>query len=70
MTVETAKSRVCNALVDTLGTYSAAFVERVEKANEFQELRELLISIASVVEAFGGRSALQSFIQRVGKISE
>jgi hypothetical protein len=36
MTVETAKSKVCNALVDT----------------------------------FGGKSALQSFIQRVGKISE
>jgi hypothetical protein len=36
MTVETAKSKVCNAML----------------------------------EAFEGRSALQSFIQRVGKISE
>jgi hypothetical protein len=70
ITVETAKSKVCNALIDTMGSYSVTFVERVEKAKEFQELKELLVSIASVVEAFGGRSALQSFIQRVGKISE
>jgi hypothetical protein len=63
-----AKATICAALTDVMGNHGDILAERVGKAQAVQELRELLVSISPVVEAFGGRTALQGFIQRVGKI--
>jgi hypothetical protein len=63
-----AKATICAALADVMGNHGDILAERVGKAQAMQELRELLASISPVVEAFGGRTALQGFIQRVGKI--
>jgi hypothetical protein len=64
----TARSRISHALIDTMGPHGETLASRVEKAKDFQEIKELLATIAPAVEAFGGRSALQAFVQRVGKI--
>jgi hypothetical protein len=66
--LDTAKKKICAALTDVMGSHGEILASRVEKAKEFQELRELLAAISPVVEAFGSRTALQGFIQRVGKI--
>jgi hypothetical protein len=66
--LNSAKATICAALTDVMGNHGDILAGRVEKAQAIQELRELLASISPVVEAFGGRTALQGFIQRVGKI--
>lgn len=66
--IATARSKISHALLDTMGPHGESLASRVEKAADFQAIRELLAAIAPAVEAFGGRSALQAFVQRVGKI--
>jgi hypothetical protein len=66
--IATARSKISHALLDTMGPHGEGLASRAEKAADFQEIRELLAAIAPAVEAFGGRSALQAFVQRVGKI--
>jgi hypothetical protein len=66
--IQTARSKISHALLDTMGPHGETLASRVEKASDFQEIRELLAAIAPAVEAFGGRNALQAFVQRVGKI--
>jgi hypothetical protein len=66
--LSTAKQTICSALIDTMGGYGETFVARVQNAQQIQEIKELLVSIASVVEAFGGKTALRAFFLRVGKI--
>jgi hypothetical protein len=68
ISLEMAKTRISRAVIDTMGPNGETFSMRIEKAKDFQEVRELLTSLAPVVEAFGGRAALQGFVQRVGKI--
>jgi hypothetical protein len=68
ISLEVAKARISRAVIETMGPNGETFSMRIEKAQDFQEVRELLTSLAPVVEAFGGRATLQSFVQRVGKI--
>ncbi len=63
-----ARQRISRALIDTMGPHGESLATRVEKAVDFQDLRELMTTFAPVIEAFGGRTALQGFVQRVGKI--
>jgi hypothetical protein len=68
VSLDIARNRISRAVLETLGTSGETFALRINKAKDFQELKELLTALAPVVEAFGGRPSLQGFIQRVGKI--
>jgi hypothetical protein len=64
----TSRRAVARALNDSLGPFAEEISMRIEKAKSIQELRELLPSAASVVEAVRGKTAMTEFINRVGKL--
>jgi hypothetical protein len=68
VSLDIARTRISRAVLETLGASGETFAQRIVRAKDFQELKELLTALAPVVEAFGGRPSLQGFIQRVGKI--
>lgn len=62
------RQRMVRAFIDTVGPAGDDFTVRIERSANVQELRELLPAALSIVEAVGGRSGTQTFLQRVGRI--
>lgn len=60
------RSRVIRALLDSIGPNGDDFAIRIERARSVDELRALLPAVLSVVEACGGRKAVDGFLQRCG----
>ncbi|MCL4185037.1 MAG: hypothetical protein KJ011_16475 [Burkholderiaceae bacterium] len=62
------RTRVIRALLDTIGPNGDDFAIRIERARSVDELRALLPAVLSVVEACGGRKAVDGFLQRCGAL--
>ena len=62
------RARVTRALLDTIGPNGDDFAMRIERARSVDELRALLPAVLSIVEACGGRTGVDSFLQRCGAI--
>ena len=62
------RDRVIRALLDTLGVNGHELAHRLERCASFDELRQLLPAVLSVIEAAGGGSATRIFLQRAGRI--
>lgn len=62
------RARVTRALLDTIGPNGDDLAIRIERARSVDELRALLPAVLSVVEACGGRSGVDGFLQRCGAV--
>lgn len=60
--------RVIRALLDTIGPNGDDLAMRIERVRSVDELRALLPAVLSIVEACGGRKAVDGFLQRSGAL--
>jgi hypothetical protein len=66
--LETVRRQLVRQLVDAIGPNSDAMAVRIERCRSVDEIRQLLPTIASLVEAIRGRTAMNAFMQQVGTI--
>ena len=62
------RARVIRALLDTIGPNGDDLAMRIERVRSADELRALLPAALSIVEACGGRKAVDGFLQRSGAL--
>lgn len=60
------RARVARALIDTIGPHGDDLAMRIERTRTVDELQALLPAVLSVVEACGGRTGVDAFLQRGG----
>lgn len=60
------RARVARALIDTIGPNGDELAMRIERTRSVDELQALLPAVLSVVEACGGRTGVDAFLQRGG----
>ena len=61
------RQKITRALNDLLGPFADDINVRVEKTKSLQDLRDLQPAIAGVVEAVRGKSAMNEFVNKIGK---
>jgi hypothetical protein len=66
--LETLRRAVVRHLVDAIGPHADDMAVRVERCRSVDELRQILPSVAGLVEAVRGRAAMAAFLQRVGPL--
>ncbi len=66
--IEALRTRIVRALIDTIGPHGDDLAIRIERAQSVDELRTLVPAALSLVEAFGGRAAIDRFLQRCGAV--
>jgi hypothetical protein len=66
--LETVRRQLVRLLVDTVGPNADAMAVRIERCRSVDEVRALLPTIASLVEAIRGRAAMTAFVQKVGPL--
>jgi hypothetical protein len=66
--LETVRRGVVRHLVDTIGPHSDGMAVRIERCRSVDEIRQLMPTVAGLVEAVRGRAAMVAFVQRVGPV--
>jgi hypothetical protein len=66
--LETVRRLLVRQLVDALGPHADDMAVRIERCRSVDEIRQLMTTIASLVEAIRGRAAMVAFVQRVGPL--
>lgn len=66
--LETLRRAVVRHLVDAAGPFADDMAVRIERCRSVDELRQLLPSVAGMVEAVRGRAAMTTFLQKIGPI--
>jgi hypothetical protein len=66
--LETVRRGVVRHLVDTIGPHADGMAVRIERCHSVDEIRQLMPTVAGLVEAVRGRAAMVAFVQHVGPV--
>jgi hypothetical protein len=66
--LESVRRQLVRQLIDTIGPNADAMAVRIERCRSVDEIRQLLPTIASLVEAIRGRSMMAAFLDEVGPL--
>ncbi len=66
--LETLRRAVVRELVGAIGPHADDMAVRIERCRSVDELREVLGSVAALVEAVRGRAAVAELLQRLGPV--
>ncbi len=66
--LETLRRAIVRQLVDAIGPHADDMAVRVERCRSVDELRQILPSVAGLIEAIRGRAAMAEFLNRVGTL--
>lgn len=66
--LETVRRQIVRHLVDTVGPGGDDMAVRIERCCSVDEIRQLMPTVAGLVEAISGRAAMLAFVQRVGPV--
>jgi hypothetical protein len=66
--LETIRRGVVRHLVDTIGPHADGMAVRIERCHSVDEIRQLMPTVAGLVEAVRGRAAMLAFVQHVGPV--